>query len=81
MLGPMAIQDQHPHDRPKPLKKSQAPIFHAFTKNARKLFQETYSRFLAAFREAAESLKAGDLTARFPLGSSHLGLPFVTAKP
>ena len=43
MLGPTAIQDQHPHDRPKRSKKSPAPFFHAFTKSARKLFQEAYS--------------------------------------
>jgi hypothetical protein len=49
------------------------------SKSARKLFQEAYSRFLAAFREAAESLKAGDLTASFPVGSFPPGLPFVTA--
>ena len=33
--------------------------------------------FLAAFREAAEKLKAGDLKASFPLGSFPPGLPFV----
>jgi len=81
VLGPMAIRDQHPHDRPQRLKKSQAPLSHAFTKSARKLFRETYSRFLALFREAAESLKAGDLAARFPVGSFPPGLPFVTASP
>ncbi len=79
MLGPVAIQDQHSHDRPKRAKKSPAPLFHAFTKSARKLFLETYSRFLTAFREAAESLKAGDLTACFPVGCFPPGLPFVTA--
>ncbi len=81
MLGPTAIQDQHPHDRPKRSKKSPTPFFHAFTKSARKLFQEAYSRFLVAFREAAESLKAGDLTAPFPVGCFPPGLPFVTASP
>jgi hypothetical protein len=79
VLGPAAIQDQHPHDRPKRSKKSPAPFFHAFTKSARKLFQEAYSRFLAAFREAAESLQAGDLIAPFPVGCFPPGLPFVTA--
>lgn len=78
-FGPAAIQDQHPHDRPKRAKKSPAPLFHAFAKSARKLLLEAYSRFLTAFREAAESLKAGDLTARFPVGCFPPGLPFVTA--
>ena len=57
VLGPTAIQDQHPHDPPE-----------AF-------------RFLVAFREAAESVKAGNLTAPFPVGCFPLGLPFVTASP
>jgi len=77
VLGPTAIQDQPP----KRSEKSPAPFFHAFTKSARKLFQEAYSRFLVAFREAAESLKAGDLTAPFPVGCFPPGLPFVTASP
>lgn len=34
-------------------------------------------RFLAAFREAAEKLKAGDRLARFPDGCFPPGLPFV----
>jgi hypothetical protein len=45
---------------------------------------EAYSAFVAAFREAAEKLKAGDRMARFPLGSFPPGLPFVgayTAQP
>lgn len=79
VLGPGAMQDQTPHDRPKRAKKSPAPLFHAFAQNARKLLLEAYSRFLTAFREAAESLKAGDLTARFPVGCFPPGLPFVTA--
>jgi hypothetical protein len=44
-------------------------------------FWEAYSAFVLAFREAADKLKAGDRTARFPLGSFPPGLPFVTAYP
>ena len=38
----------------------------------------TYGLFLAAFREAAERLKAGDRLARFPTGCFPPGLPFVS---
>jgi hypothetical protein len=38
-----------------------------------------YGLFLAAFREAAERLKAGDRVARFPTGCFPPGLPFVGA--
>jgi hypothetical protein len=49
------------------------------TRAARERFWEAYSAFVAAFREAAEKLKAGDRTVRFPLGSFPPGLPFVSA--
>lgn len=38
-----------------------------------------YAKFVAAFRVAAEQLKAGDRSARFPEGSFPPGLPFVKA--
>lgn len=58
-------------------KKSPAPRFHAATKAMLKLLWETYALFVAAFREAAELLRSGDRTARFPVGSFPPGLPFV----
>jgi hypothetical protein len=60
---------QNPFERPK---KSSAPRFHAFTKKVRRQLYEAYALFVAAFREAAEKLRAGDRMARFP---PHL--PFV----
>ena len=80
-LGVEAILRQDPHTRPNQTKKSPAPAFHAATKAARQTFWESYSAFVAAFREAAEKLKAGDRTARFPLGSFPPALPFVSAYP
>jgi hypothetical protein len=44
-------------------------------------YQSKTDEALVAFREAAESLKAGDLTAPFPVGCFPPGLPFVTASP
>ena len=55
------------------------PRFHAATKAAREAFRKAYGLFLAAFREAAERLKAGDRRARFPNGCFPPGLPFVRA--
>jgi hypothetical protein len=40
---------------------------------------EAYHLFLAAFRDAADRLRAGDRTARFPRGSFPPALPFVSA--
>ena len=78
-LGAEAILRQDPHTRPNQTKKSPAPAYHAATKAARERFWEAYSAFVAAFREAADKLKAGDRTARFPLGSFPPSLPFVSA--
>jgi hypothetical protein len=80
-MGVEAILRQDPHTRPNQTKKSPAPEFHAATKAARQRFWEAYSAFVAAFREAAEKLKAGDRTARFPVGSVPPALPFVRAYP
>jgi hypothetical protein len=77
-LGAEAILRQDPHTCPNQTKKSSAPLYHAATKAAREAFWEAYSAFVVAFREAAERLKAGDRTVRFPLGSFPPGLPFVS---
>jgi hypothetical protein len=50
-------------------------------KEVRETFWVAYSTFVAAFREAAEKLKIGDLSVRFPIGSFPPGLPFVRALP
>jgi hypothetical protein len=77
-LGVEAILRQDPHTCPNQTKKSPAPLYHATTA-AREASWESYSAFVVAFREAAERLRAGDRTARFPLGSFPPGLPFVSA--
>ncbi|HVG06919.1 MAG TPA: transposase [Thermoanaerobaculia bacterium] len=80
-LGVEAILRQDPHTRPNQTKKSPAPACHAASKEARKRFWEAYSAFVAAFREAAEKLKAGEWPVRFPLGSFPPGLPFISPYP
>ncbi|HEY0558323.1 MAG TPA: transposase [Thermoanaerobaculia bacterium] len=76
-LGPAAILAQHPLDRPKNSKKSPAPLFHAASARVRRELWEGYRLFVAAFRQAAERLRAGDRDAVFPLGSFPPALPFV----
>ncbi len=70
-----------PLARPAKSKKSSAPLFHAFTKRVRRELYEAYAWFVAAFRDAAEKLKAGDRTASFPTGSFPPHLPFVRDLP
>ena len=77
-LGIKAILRQKPTDQPVKTKKSAAPLFHAFRRKVRKELYEAYGWFVAAFREAADKLKAGDRNARFPTGSFPPHLPFVS---
>lgn len=76
-LGPAAILAQDPLSRPKKIKKSPAPLFHAASKVMRHYLYEGFAWFVAAYRTAAERLQRGDPTARFPLGSFPPALPFV----
>ena len=78
-LGVRRILRQRQLDRPKRLKKSPAPFCHAASKKVRRAFWEAYSLFCAAYREAAERLKAGDLSAIFPEGSFPPPQPFRAA--
>jgi len=78
-LGSDGVRAQNPETRPRKIKKSPAPFFHALRKNVRRALWEAYGAFLAAFREAAAQWRAGDRDAAFPVGSFPPGLPFVTA--
>jgi REP element-mobilizing transposase RayT len=77
-LGRAAVLAQDPHSKPARSKKSPAPRFHAFRKSVRRELYEAYAMFVAAFRDASEKLRAGDLTAKFPSGSFPPALPFVS---
>jgi hypothetical protein len=76
-LGASAILGRHPHERPKHPKRSPAPLFHAFSAGVRRELWEAYRLFVAAFRQAAEKLRAGDRNAVFPSGSFPPALPYV----
>lgn len=78
-LGVEMVLTQNPHSRSGRSKKSPAPRFHAWSREARWALYEAYSLFVAAFRDAAEKLRAGDRLARFPAGSFPPHLPFVRA--
>jgi REP element-mobilizing transposase RayT len=68
-LGARVATAVSPHGRPIAPKKSWAPLFHAATKAARRELREAYGWFVAAYREAADKLRRGDLSATFPPGS------------
>jgi hypothetical protein len=59
VLGVKAILAQDPQTRPDSVARSPAPLVHAATKAARKVFYEIYAEFVSAFRAAAEALLQG----------------------
>jgi hypothetical protein len=76
-LGTRAVLRQSPHHSPKTTKRSPAPWVHAASKEARLAMIEAYRVFVAVFRSAAASLRAGDRHVRFPEGCFPPGLPWV----
>lgn len=80
VAGADAILAHHPHTRPEKLKRGPAPLFHAATAEMAEMRQflwSLYAEFVGKFRDAAEKLRAGDLSAVFPRGCFPPALPFV----
>lgn len=75
-LGVAGVLRQDPHDRPKRSDWSPAPLVHAASTLARDQLRGAYLCFLAAFRIAAQKLKAGCRDVVFPPGCFPPSLPF-----
>ncbi len=76
--GPESVLTQEPHDAPKTLKKSPAPLFHAASRRVRQEFYEAYKYFVAAFQDAAARLRTGESDVLFPAGSFPPAAPWVS---
>ncbi|HEY2290847.1 MAG TPA: hypothetical protein VGM86_09120 [Thermoanaerobaculia bacterium] len=76
-LGVAAVLAQNPLRRPKKTKKSPAPAFHAASQAVRRELWDAYALFVAAYRSAAEKLRAGIRDVVFPRGCFPPALPFV----
>ncbi|HEY3570031.1 MAG TPA: transposase [Thermoanaerobaculia bacterium] len=79
VLGVKVILAQDPQARPTSIARSPAPLVHAATKAARKMFYEIYAEFVSAFQAAAEALRQGRREVAFPAGSFPPALPFVSS--
>jgi REP element-mobilizing transposase RayT len=77
-MGVSKILDQHPHDRPQRSERAVAPGFHAATKAVRRRLNSAYEWFVRSYRDAADRLRKGDISAQFPFGSFPPGLPFAS---
>jgi hypothetical protein len=76
-LGPAAILAQSSQSRPLKTKRSPAPAVHAATRAVRRELRDAYYWFVAAYRDAAEQLRAGRRDPPFPMGCFPPPLPFV----
>ncbi len=76
-LGPAAILAQSPESRPLKTKRSPAPAVHAASRAVRRELRNAYFLFVAAYRSAAEKLRAGHRDVPFPMGCFPPPLPFV----
>jgi len=74
---PPSILKQNPTKRPDHVKASPAPLFHAASRRVRRELRDAYYAFVAAYREAAEKLRAGVRDVIFPRGSFPPALPFM----
>ena len=62
------LRGVQPTDRPRSTKRSPAPWFHCASRAVRRRLMNAYSEFLGAYRNAADALRGGELTAPFPDG-------------
>ena len=76
-LGVTTIRSQDPYSHPQRLKRSAIPLLHAASREVRRRFRDAYAAFVAAYRSAAERLRAGDAAPPFPIGCFPPALPFV----
>lgn len=66
-----------PHEKPRNVKRSPRPAFHAASKKAWRLLRASYRAFELAYRRAAKRLCGGDKTVEFPRGWFPPALPLV----
>jgi hypothetical protein len=76
-LGATAVLAADPHKGPEAPKSSPKPLFHARARQVWKAMREALFHILAAYREAAERLKSGDVSATFPENTFPPAQPFV----
>lgn len=75
-LGWAGVVRQDPRYEPNRIRKRPAPLAHAVSRGARIALREAYRAFLAAYRHAADRLRAGSLDVHFPRGACPPFLPY-----
>ena len=81
VLGGRKVQRQHPHKRPRKMKRSPAPSCHCSDKETWKAFRDAYREFVSIYHAASRRLRRGDLNVRFPENSFRPALGFIGPSP
>lgn len=76
-LGPTRIRRHNPHHRPDQAAWSPMPTIIARDRESLRSFRRALGAVVIAYREASRRLRAGDLTARFPVGTFPPNLPYL----
>jgi REP element-mobilizing transposase RayT len=80
-LGAERAARQNPHHAPNRIQRRPAPLLHAASQQARRVFRDAYRQFVRAFREASRRYRsidgARDRFEMFPLGSFPPPGPFI----
>ena len=75
-LGPRRVRKAHPHHAPEKVAWSPQPRILARSPRRRQAIWEALSAVVAAYRDAADRLKQGNRSVRFPEGTFPPGLPY-----
>ena len=76
-LGAAAVLAGDPRDRPEAFVSTPKRVVHAFATSVRRAMIEALSLLVAAYRDAAERLRRGELTVAFPGNTFPPARPFV----
>jgi hypothetical protein len=77
ILGRRAARQVHPHDSPGSPKRRPRPALDAATREVREAMKQAYRESAELFRAAAQDLRHGVKSVRFPPGSFPPSLPYV----
>lgn len=81
VMGARKVLKQHPHERPREMKRSPVPSCHTSDRETWKTFRDGYREFVSVYRAASRRLRQGDLSVRFPENSFPPALAFVGPSP
>ena len=81
VLGKQRILNQHPHTKPKVVKRSNRPLCHTTCPVIRQRFKESYRAFKQAYEQASAAFRSGEWDIAFPAFSFKPPIPYYLLVP